>query len=188
MAVLANPRQIASEAIAAALEPPPPIDLLAFAEGNVSFEEGQFKGPYNRAFFPFADEILRALSPSDSCRIVTVMSSAQCSKTTIGNIFALACMMYGRGTTMYLHPTIENAQRWAKAKLSPLMRSTAGVKAEFPERSSSSRTSLLFKERRDGLSRLLISGANSPASLSQVTANSMERRKNPEAQHAVELA
>jgi phage terminase large subunit GpA-like protein len=54
-------------------------------------------------------------------------------------------------------------------KLSPLMRSTAGVSDLFPQRANDSQASILYKERRDGLSRLLITGANSPASLSQVT-------------------
>ena len=54
-------------------------------------------------------------------------------------------------------------------KLAPMMRATAVVRDQFPPRANDALASILYKERRDGLARLLITGANSPASLSQVT-------------------
>jgi phage terminase large subunit GpA-like protein len=166
---IANPQRIALETVSAALEPPPTVDYLAWAEANISFDEGQFPGPYNRAAFPFWDEVLRALRPDDSCRYVTVMPSAQSGKTTLSEIFCLATLSQSRGSFLVVHPTTDNAVRWSKMKLAPMMRSTAVVRAAFPQRANDSMASVLYKERRDGLSRLLITGANSPASLSQVT-------------------
>jgi len=166
---VANAERLGREVIAAALQPAPPVNYLAWAERNVVFEDGPFLGPYNRQLFPFFDEILRALSPEDPCRFVTLVASAQVGKTTLANIFCLASITIGRGSFLYVHPTIENAARWSKMKLSPLMRSTAIVGELFPQRANDSQASVLYKERRDGLSRLLITGANSPASLSQVT-------------------
>ena len=52
-----------------------------------------------------------------------------------------------------------------------MMRSIPAVSELFPQRVNDLQASVLYKERRDGLSRLLITGANSPASLSQVTIN-----------------
>jgi phage terminase large subunit GpA-like protein len=69
------------------------------------------------------------------------------------------------------HPTIDNALRWSKLKLAPMMRSTPIVQGHFPQRSRDTSDALLFKERADGLASLLITGANSPASLSQITVN-----------------
>ncbi|MGA2638442.1 phage terminase large subunit family protein [Methylocella sp.] len=169
MTLLANPERQMLETIAAALEPPEPIDLLSWAEANIAFDDGPFQGPYSRTLFPFFDAILRALSPDDPCRIVTLSASAQVGKTTLANIFTLASICLGRGSFLYVHPSNDNALRWSKMKLSPLMRSTAGVSALFPQRANDSQASILYKERRDGLSRLLITGANSPSSLSQVT-------------------
>src|SRR6202035_4735242 len=40
-----------------------------------------------------------------------------------------------------------------------------------PQRARDGADAVLFKERRDGLASLLITGANSPASLSQITVN-----------------
>jgi phage terminase large subunit GpA-like protein len=167
--MLANAERLGLESIAAALKPAPPIDYLAFAEQHVTFTDGPFQGGYNRALFPFFDAVLGALSPEDSCRFVTLMSSAQVGKTSLANIFALGALTMGKGSFLYVHPTTDNAIRWSKMKLSPLMRSTAVVRENFPQRVNDSQASVLYKERRDGLARLLITGANSPASLSQVT-------------------
>ena len=58
--MLANIERLGLEVLAAVLEPPAPIDLLAWAEAHVVFDDGPFQGPYNRNLFPFFDEILRA--------------------------------------------------------------------------------------------------------------------------------
>jgi phage terminase large subunit GpA-like protein len=166
---LANSERLAHEAIATALRPPAPIDYLAFAEQHVSFED-PIPGPFDRTKFPYFVEILRALSPSDPCRYVTLISSAQIGKTTLGNIFTLGALTMGRGTVMYCHPTDDNARRWSRMKLSPMMRTTPIVAEMIPQRARDGADNVLFKDRKDGLARLLITGANSPASLSQVTA------------------
>jgi phage terminase large subunit GpA-like protein len=112
--LLSNPERVAIEAVAAGLEPPPTLDLLSWAERNVVFDDGPFKGPYNRQLFPFFDEPLRSLSPSDSCRNVTVMASAQVGKTALATIAILGWMSTSRGSFMVCHPTEETATRWAR--------------------------------------------------------------------------
>ena len=124
MTLLANAERLAHEAIAVALKPNPPVDYLAWAEANVVFDDASpFPGPWNRTLFPYFDEILRALSPQDPCRFVTLCSSAQLGKTEIGKIFALGSVVMSRGTVLVCHPTIENASRWSRIKLQPSMRS-----------------------------------------------------------------
>ena len=167
--LLANPERLAIETVAAALEPPPALDLLAWAERNIVFDDGPFPGPYSRVLFPFFDEVLRALGPDDPCRFVSMSASAQVGKTALATIFTLAQMTASRGSIMVVHPTEDNAIRWARMKLAPLMKSTATVRDLFPQRANGQLASILYKERKDGLSRLLVTGANSPASLSQVT-------------------
>ena len=167
--MLANPERIAMEAMAAALEPPPPIDYLKWAEENIVIEEGDFPGRYNRTLFPYWDEVLRALSPDDPCRFVSLASSAQVGKTMLANIFTCGSMAMTRGTFLYSHPSEDNARRWSKIKLAAVMRSTDTVRSRFPQKSRDGADSVLFKESKDGLFQLVISGANSPASLSQIT-------------------
>ena len=89
MPLLANTERLAHEPIAAALQPPAPIDYLDFAERHIVFED-PIPGPFDRTKFPYVVEILRALSPADPCRIVTMVTSAQIGKTTIGIFSHLA--------------------------------------------------------------------------------------------------
>ena len=81
--VVANAERIANDVLAEVLTPPPPVNYLAWAERNIVFSEREspLPGPYNRDLFFYFDEILRALSPSDPCRTVTLAKSAQLGGT-----------------------------------------------------------------------------------------------------------
>jgi phage terminase large subunit GpA-like protein len=167
--MIANAERLAMEALAQVVKPPPQIDHLRWAKDNINIEDGDFAGPFNPSLFPYFPEILKALSPADPCRYVTVTGSAQVGKTTLANIFTGSTMAQARGLFLYCHPTEDNARRWSKIKLASLIRSTAAIRARFPTKSRDAADSVLFKEARDGTMQLLISGANSPASLSQIS-------------------
>jgi phage terminase large subunit GpA-like protein len=167
--MLANAERLAMLALAEVLKPPAQIDHLRWAEQNIVIQDGDFPGRFNRALFPYFPPILQALSPADPCRFVTLMGSAQVGKTTLANIFTGSTMAQARGLFLYCHPTEDNARRWSKVKLAALMRSTEAILRRFPSKSRDAADSVLFKESRDGQIQLLISGANSPASLSQIT-------------------
>ncbi|WP_025036128.1 phage terminase large subunit family protein [Bradyrhizobium sp. DOA9] len=168
---IANAERLAMEAAAAAIEPPPQVDYVRWAEENIVFtkRESQFPGPYNRKLFCYFDEPLRALSPDDPCRVVTVIGSAQIGKTVVGNVFVGGSMDMDPTDFLYTHPTENNAIRWSKLKLLPMLRGTTSLNRIFPAGSRDGANSVLMKEHVDGLGAILISGANSPASLSQVT-------------------
>lgn len=168
---IANAERVVALAAARAWEPPPPIDYLKFAEEHIVFSarESQFPGPYNRRTFPYFDEVLRALSPDDPCRYVTLKCSAQIGKTVMMNIFLGGTMVMDPCDFLVVHPTEENARRWSKLKLRLLLRGTPVLNEIFPERTRDGSDSVFMKEHADGLGSILISGANSPASLSQVT-------------------
>jgi len=110
--LVANARRLALETIAAALEPPPPVDLLAWAEHNVVFSDGPFPGGYSRQLFPFFDEVLKALGPEHPCRFVSLCASAQVGKTVLATIFALGTLSSSRGAFLFCHPTQDKALRW----------------------------------------------------------------------------
>lgn len=152
--------------------PPPPVDYLAWAERNVVFSEREspsFPGPYNRDLFFYFDEVLRALSPDDPCRIVTLACSAQIGKSVIATIFTLGSIDMDPGDVLYVHPTEDNASRYSKTKLAPMLRNTPALTAIFPQKARDGADSILYKERRDGRGAIQLSGANSPSSLSMVT-------------------
>ncbi|MDR6952304.1 phage terminase large subunit GpA-like protein [Ancylobacter sp. 3268] len=168
---VANAEHLAATTLATVLEPPPPVDFLAWAENNIVFSdvESEFAGPYNRALFGYFDEILRALGPDDPCRIVTLAKSAQLGGTVLANVFVGGALDMDPGNVLYVHPTTDNAARWSRLKLSPFIKGTASLAALFNSKSRDGADAVLYKERKDGRGSLLISGANSAASLSQVS-------------------
>lgn len=168
----ANAERIAYDVLHDVLKPADNVDYLAWAENNIVFSELEspdYPGPYNRRLFRYFDEVLRALSPDDLCRIVTLAKSAQIGGTVIANIFTGGSMHMDPSWFLYVHPTENNAERWSKMKLAPMLRSTSALTALFPKKSRDGLDSLLYKERADGRGAIQISGANSAASLSQVT-------------------
>jgi phage terminase large subunit GpA-like protein len=169
--ILANPRRVAEDVLTETLTPPPPVDYLAWASRNISFSEREspFPGPYNPDLFPYFSEILRALGPDDPCRTVTLSKSAQLGGTVLANIFTLGSIDMDPGDVLYIHPTEDNARRWSKMKLTPMLRSTTALQRIFTAKSRDGADSVFYKERNDGRGALLISGANSPSSLSQVS-------------------
>jgi len=167
-----NAAWVAHDVLSDVLAPPPPVDYLTWAEENIVFskrESPQFPGPYNRERFSYFDEILRALSPDDPCRIVTLSKSAQLGGTVLANIFTGGSMDMDPADFLYVHPTDENARRWSKMKLAPMLKGTSALRKIFPMKARDGLDSVFYKERRDGRGAIQISGANSPASLSQVT-------------------
>jgi phage terminase large subunit GpA-like protein len=157
--------------MAAAFSPPPPVDLLAWAVDNIKFtdRESQFPGSYNVDLFPYFSEILKALGPDEPCRIVSFAKSAQLGGTVLANIFTLGSLDLDPCDLLYVHPTDDNARRWSKLKLAPMLKSSSALRILFPEKARDGADTVLFKERADGRGSILISGANSPSSLSQVS-------------------
>lgn len=168
---LTNADWLASTVLAAIWAPPPPVDLEAWAVDNVSFSEREspVAGPYNPNAFPPAAEILRALSPEDPCRIVSLRKSVQVGGTTLANIFCMGSLALDPGDFLYTHPTEDNARRWSRMKLQPMIDGNLALRRNFPRKSRDGNDSVFYKERSDGRGALLISGANSPSSLSQVS-------------------
>jgi len=97
---VANARRISAEVFAAVMMPPPPVDYLSWAERNIVFSEREspLPGPYNRDLFFYFDEILRALSPSDPCRIVTLKSRRSLAGPFLPTFFAAARWIWIRAT------------------------------------------------------------------------------------------
>ncbi|TAK50247.1 MAG: terminase [Xanthobacteraceae bacterium] len=168
---IASAAWLATMAMAEVLEPPPPVDYLAWAESNVVFSErtSPLPGPYNRALFPYFDEPLRALSPDDPCRIVTFVSSAQIGKSTLATIFTGGSLDMDPSDFLYVHPTEDFARKWSKMRLAPMLADTPCLRAIFPQKPRDGLDSVFYKERRDGRGAIVTSGANSPNSLSGIT-------------------
>lgn len=169
--LLSNPQRMAKEVMAEATEPPPPVDFLLWAQANIKFgSESPIPGPYNRELFPFFDRILEVLSPEHPARTVVLMKSAQIGGTVLAQIFTGGSLDLDPSLFLYTHPTTDNATRWVKTKWRAMLRQTSALLRLFP--TSTSRdggNSMLYQERVDGRGALLVSGANSEASLSMIS-------------------
>lgn len=176
---LANPDQVAAATMAEALKPSPPVDYVEWAVNNLEFgPESMFPGPFDPDRLPYFRRPLGCLSPDDASRVVAVMGSAQIGKTLLAEIFAGASLDLDPGGFLYVHPTEDNAVRWARTKWRPRVRSTPCLGGTAPDhrdgifelkQSKEGGNSTLYQERRDGRGYLLISGASSEASLSMIS-------------------
>jgi phage terminase large subunit GpA-like protein len=174
---LYNAARASYETAAAVLEPPPPADFNAWAVANVVFgNESSIPGPYNPDLFAFFRRPLEVLGPDHPCREVVMAKSAQLGGTVLAQIFMAAAMDIDPGNFLYVHPTEDNAVRWVKTKWRPMLRQVNRAReAEGrppllgTDRSRSGDQSILYQERADGRGSLIISGANSEASLSMIS-------------------
>lgn len=165
--MLANPERIVAEALAATLAPPPPLDLNKWAEDNVVFgRESDRQGPYNSAAYPWNRRILEVLQPDHPAREVALRGSAQFGKTVLALVFTVGTVSVEGGYLLYTHPQEDNAKRWAKTKLRPMLRQATALRRIFGEVDDNS---LFYIERRDGQGAIQISGARSESSLSMIS-------------------
>jgi phage terminase large subunit GpA-like protein len=171
MSILVEPRALALTAIEIATRPPPPADLNAWAEANIVFgRESPFPGAYRRETIPPVARILECLGPNHPARTVTVKASAQIFKTTVAQIFIAGSMDFDPCDMGYVHPTHDNALRWARRKWKVMRKQSLTLRRIFGDaKSRDSHDTTLYQETRDGLGSLTISGANSPASLSMAS-------------------
>lgn len=154
-----------------AQEPPPPADYNLWAEKNIVFgKESWCPGPYRHETIPQLARILECLSPDHPCTTVTIRGAAQVFKTTVAQIFIGARMDTDPCDFGYIHPSHDNALRWARRKWRVMRKQSAALTRLFGDQKSRDQSdTTLYQETKDGRGSLQISGANSPASLSMVT-------------------
>lgn len=167
---IANADKVALGVLADVLMPPPPVDYERWAVDNIVFPAGEdYPGPYNPEVFPFWSKVLKALSPDDPCRTVTLSKSAQLGGTILALIFILGGLDMDPGPTGVVHPSDVNASTWSKQKLAAFLRQNARLARLFPEDGKDGGNSILYKERVDGRGFIEAAGANSPSRLSMRT-------------------
>ncbi|MGE0196229.1 phage terminase large subunit family protein [Methylocystis sp.] len=171
MSILVDPRVLALTVVEVATKPPPPPDLVAWAERNIVFgKESPFPGPFSRNTIPQLQRILEVLSPEHPTTVVSVRGAAQIFKTTVAQIFIGGRMDIDPCDMGYVHPSHDNAIRWARRKWKVMRKQSPALRRIFGEqRSRDSTDTTLYQETRDGRGSLQISGANSPSSLSMVS-------------------
>ena len=154
-------------------KPPPRVNVAEWAEQHRIFpDDHQYPGPWKHDRAPELVEIMEAMTPSDPCEEISVMKAGQTGGSAAVENFIAAVSDYWPAPSMYVNGTIKASEDWAKEKFWPMARASkrldpdrGGTIVDLSEDQGS--TSDRIKFRRGGY--LLLSGANSAASLRQHT-------------------
>lgn len=166
----ANAGELVGRVIAEALEPSPPVDLVAWTETNIFFGENDpYPGPYSFERFPFFRRILECLGPEHPARVVTLRKSAQIGGTILADAFLLGWLDLVPTLLMCVHPTLPQARAWVNNKVKPTVRNSSGLQRilNFDSGNREVKATELLFERVDARGGVIVTGANSAASLSQ---------------------
>jgi len=109
---------------------------------------------------PYTREIMDALGPRSPARRVVFMSGTQLSKTETGLNWLGFIMDQSPGPILVLRPTVDEARRFSRQRLDPMI-STTPVLSDLikPARSREGGNTLLIKEFPGGV--LFLTGSNS---------------------------
>lgn len=162
-------------AFAEGAEPPPRVNVAEWAEQHRVFpDDHQYPGAWRNDTAPELVEIMEAMTPSDPCEEVSLIKAGQTGGSAAVENLVGAISDYWPAPSMYVNGTIKASEDWAKEKFWPMVRASKrldpdrkppGTIVDLAEEQGS--TSDRIKFRRGGY--LLLSGANSAASLRQHT-------------------
>jgi len=109
---------------------------------------------------PYTRDIMDALSPRSPWRRVVLMKGSQLAGTTLGNNWLGFIMDQSPGAILVLRPTVDEARRFSRQRLDPMIATTPALSRLVKEpRSRDGSNSLLIKEFPGGV--LFLTGSNS---------------------------
>lgn len=112
--------EAADAALLQASEPPPSLDLIEWAEGNVRIPDGPRAGRlFDLSFTPYLGPILKRLSPEHGCTKIVVRKSAQVGYTLVLICWMLAIIARIGGKGMIVQPTLPAARDFNEEKFHP---------------------------------------------------------------------
>lgn len=146
------------------LEPHERLGICEWAEKYVKFPDTNAKKGYlDLSSMAFLYEILESMA-DPAISEVSLMASAQISKTTCGIIYIGYMIANYPAPIIVLQPTIDMAEKYSKTKLEPMLRNMLPVSGLLMERRSREyRNTMRYKEFPGGF--MIITGANSPVDL-----------------------
>lgn len=121
-------------------------------------------GQYRTSRTPYMREVMDCLSVTSPVQEVVVMAGAQISKSESGNNWVGYVMDVAPGPMLLVQPTVENAKRYSKQRIGPMIAESPRLAAKvLDNKSRDSGNTMLEKEFPGGI--LLMGGANSAAGL-----------------------
>ena len=121
-------------------------------------------GKYRSSRTPYMREPMDALSVSSPVEEVVLMAAAQTGKSESGNNWAGYVIDNAPGPMLLVQPTVDNAKRYSKQRISPMILETPSLAAKVVDnKSREGGNTILEKEFPGGI--LIMGGANSAAGL-----------------------
>jgi len=160
---------IFGRAFAAAVRPRRALSVSEWADAHriMTSKSSGHKGPWRTSLVPFAREPMDCLSVRSPIQEVTLMKPAQSAGTEIALNWIGYVMDHSPAPMLYVMPTIEVRQRFVKQRLDSMLIDTPVLAKIFDaRRKRDSSNSESIKDFPGGI--LILSGANSPASLASM--------------------
>lgn len=153
-------------AAAGAFKRPPRLTVSQWSEAHriLPRETTREHGPWRNRVVPFAVEIMDALGPQDPSEIVALMKGSQLAGSELGINAIGYWIEHDPSAVLVVCPAIEDARKFSRRRIDPLIRSTAAVRSRVREaKSRDAGNTALYKEFLGGA--LILVGANAPSGL-----------------------
>lgn len=154
------------KAVAEAYDADPVLTVSQWADAKrILPQKGAAEpGPYRTDRTPYMREIMDCLSVTSPVQEVIFMAGAQVGKSEGGNNWIGYVIDHAPGPMLMVQPTVDNAKRYSKQRIGPMIAETPTLAARVLEnKSRDASNTQLEKEFAGGI--LLMGGANSAAGL-----------------------
>jgi len=142
--------------------PEPDLSVSEWADEHriMGNRSGQAALHWRTATTPYLREIMDALGPRSPARRVVFIKGSQLGGTEAGNNWLGYVMHHAPGPILVLRPTVDEARRFSRQRLDPMISTTPVLQALVKEaRARDGGNSLLIKEFPGGV--LFLTGSNS---------------------------
>lgn len=151
--------------------PPEPLTVDEWADRyrRLSPESSAEAGQWRTSRTPYLREPMRALSDA-RVRKVVIVAGSQIGKTECEMNFLGYLMDQDPGTVLFVHPTIEDAKKFSKLRVEPMIRDCLRLrrKVRSVERGAKSSKTVLQKSFPGGM--LMLTGSNVASALASTPA------------------
>ena len=157
------------EAFASACRPRQALKVSEWADANrvMTSKSSGHKGPWRTSLVPYMREPMDCLSVRSPVEEITMMKPAQSAGTEVALNWIGYVIDHSPAPMLYVLPTLEVRKRFVTQRLNPLLADTPTIAEKFDaKRSRDMANREDIKDFPGGI--LIISGANSPASLAMM--------------------
>lgn len=144
------------------------VDEWADKHRRLSPESSAESGPWRTSRTPYLREPMRAFTNPKIKKIVMVAASQVGKSELEANILGYI-MDQDPGTVLYVHPTLDDAKKFSKLRIAPMIRDCSTLRKKVHDvKSRDSGNTILQKSFPGGM--LLMAGSNAPSALASTPA------------------